>query len=172
SGSSKLTARATTARVRMAAPPCARPLAPEGRGGNAGCRRSRRVREMMRPVGCVTPNTGATRPAETAPLDGPPELLIRLAPRDGDRRPRAQVTRGFVDLEQLPPDDVRLDRHGVPVRAWRDTCAGSFADARCRDSGGRSWSRRPRAPSDGGTRCRCPWTRPDAQAAEGPPRDR
>src|SRR4029453_16681023 len=115
SGSSKLTARATTARVRMAAPPCARPLAPDGRNGNAGCRRSRRVREMMRPVGRVTPNTGATRPAETAPLDGPPELLIRLEPLDGDRRPRAQVTRGFVDLEQLPPDDVRLDRHGVPV---------------------------------------------------------
>src|SRR5262245_20573595 len=61
-----------------------------------------------------------------APLDGPAELLVRLELLDRNRSPRTQVTRGFVDLEKLPPDDVRLDRHDVPAGASRDTCAGSF----------------------------------------------
>ena len=57
-------------------------------------------------------------------LNGPAELLVLLEPLDGHGSPRPEVTRHLADLQQLLPDDVRLDCHGARVPARGGTRAG------------------------------------------------
>src|SRR5262245_47929369 len=77
-----------------------------------------------------------------ASLHCPAKLPIPLELIEAHWSPRPQLARCLADLQQLPPDDLRLDRHGVPAPVCGGRCVECSAGAPCRDIGGWSWSRR------------------------------
>src|SRR5262249_33353980 len=99
-------------------------------------------------AGCVTPATPSSSGRRADRSNGPAELLVLLELLDAHGSPRPEVTRRLADLQQLLPDDVRLDCHGARAPARGGTRAGSSGGAPCRGIGGWFWSRRRSARPD------------------------